>query len=171
MLTSISLFGSANAGELGVSGTAKATYNIESGANTGKGLGITNELNFTASGELDNGYTWSYSMELDPSTGGTQGNTSGTAPGQAINDDTQISLKMNDMGTIKVCVSECSNNKKYAWSADAYAIITDTSLEESIVYPTGEDSYATIQYHTPKLLFNTTASIAFGQQKTDGQSG
>ena len=64
MLTSISLFGSANAGELSVSGTAKATYNIESGANTGKGLGITNELNFSASGELDNGYTWSYSCLL-----------------------------------------------------------------------------------------------------------
>jgi hypothetical protein len=65
MLTSISLFSSANAGELAVSGTAKATYNITSHEAKGKGLGITNELNFTASGELDNGYTWSYSMELD----------------------------------------------------------------------------------------------------------
>ena len=44
MLTSISLFGSANAGEVSVSGTAKATYNIHSGVKTnqGKGLGITN---------------------------------------------------------------------------------------------------------------------------------
>ena len=67
MLSSVSLFTSANAGELSVSGTAKATYNIKSGnTHVGKGLGITNELNFTASGELDNGYTWSYSMELDP---------------------------------------------------------------------------------------------------------
>ena len=67
MLSSISLFASANAGELSVNGTAKATYNIESGkTNAGKGLGITNELNFTASGETDAGYTWSYSMELDP---------------------------------------------------------------------------------------------------------
>jgi hypothetical protein len=56
MLTSISLFGSANAGELAVSGTAKATYNILTGnVNQGKSLGVTNELNFTASGELDNG--------------------------------------------------------------------------------------------------------------------
>ena len=45
----------ANAGELGVSGTAKATYNILTGTAQGKGLGITNELNFAASGELDNG--------------------------------------------------------------------------------------------------------------------
>ena len=78
MLTSISLFGSANAGELTVNGTAKATYNILSGkTNTGKGLGITNELNFTASGELDNGYTWSYSMELDPDA--VSSGTNGTA--------------------------------------------------------------------------------------------
>ena len=46
MFSSISLFASANAGELTVSGTAKATYNIQSGkTNAGKGLGITNELN------------------------------------------------------------------------------------------------------------------------------
>ena len=48
MLSSVSLFASDNAGELSVSGTAKATYNILSGkTNVGKGLGITNELNFT----------------------------------------------------------------------------------------------------------------------------
>ena len=83
MLSSISLFASANAGELSVSGTAKATYNVYSGNSaTGKGLGITNELNFTASGELDNGYTWSYSMELDP-------DAVAAADGAAQNDDTK----------------------------------------------------------------------------------
>ena len=86
-------------GELKVSGTAKATYNSVSGTQVDQGIGITNELNFTASGEMNNGYAWSYSMELDPASGGT-----------AKNDDTQISITLNDMGTIKVCVSECSNN-------------------------------------------------------------
>ena len=66
MLTSVSLFASANAGELTVNGTAKATYNSQSGNTNGQGVGITNDLNFTASGELDNGFTWAYSMELDP---------------------------------------------------------------------------------------------------------
>ena len=47
MLTSASLLTSANAGELGVSGTAKATYNILTGTHQGKGLGVTNEINFT----------------------------------------------------------------------------------------------------------------------------
>ena len=170
-LTSLSLMFSANAGELTVNGTAKATYNATSGQQKDNGIGITNELNFTASGEMDNGYTWSYSMELDPSTSGTNAATDGTAPGQAINDDTQISLKMNDMGTIKVCVSECGNNKKYAFDASAYTAASDTGLSEGITYPGDEGSYATLQYHTPTLPFGTTASIAHGNQKKDGQSG
>jgi len=170
-ITSLSLMLSAKAGELTVNGTAKATYNATSGQEKDNGIGITNELNFTASGEMDNGYTWSYSMELDPSTSGTSAATDGTAPGQAINDDTQISLTMNELGTVKICVSECGNNKKYAWDASAYTSASDTGLSEGIVYPGDEGSYATLQYHTPELPFGTTASIAHGNQKKDGQSG
>ncbi len=170
-IASLSLMFSVNAGELSVSGTAKATYNAVSGGTQDNGIGVTNELNFTASGEMDNGYTWSYSMELDPSTGGTQGNTSGTAPGQAINDDTQISVKMNDMGTIKVCVSECGNNKKYKWDQSAYTSMSDTGFSEGITYPADMGSYANIQYHTPELPFGVTATIAHGNQVKDGQSG
>ena len=170
-IASLSLMFSVNAGELSVSGSAKATYQITNGAQADNGIGVTNELNFTASGEMDNGYTWSYSMELDPSTSGTQGNTTGTAPGQAINDDTQISLTMNDLGTIKMCVSECGNNKKYAWDASAYTSMSDTGYSEGIVYPSDAGAYASIQYHTPELPFGTTGSIAYGQQVKDGQSG
>jgi len=100
-IASLSLMLSVNAGELTVSGTAKATYNTVGGDETDNGIGVTNELNFTASGEMDNGYTWSYSMELDPASGGA-----------ANNDDAQINIGMGDMGTVKVCVSECGNNKK-----------------------------------------------------------
>ncbi len=55
---------SAFAGELTVTGTAKATYNTVSGvANGDNTIGVSNEsvsneLDFNASGELDNGYTW-----------------------------------------------------------------------------------------------------------------
>ena len=160
-ISSLSLMLSAKAGELTVNGSAKATYNATSGQQKDNGLGIANELNFTASGELDNGFTWSYSMELGPSTDDS---------GAARNDDTQISIGMNDMGTVKLCVSECGNNKKYAWGADAYGAMSDTGLSEGIVYPDDEGSYASIQYHTPELPFGTTASVAHGNQKTDGQS-
>ena len=163
-IASLSLMFSVNAGELSVSGTAKATYNASSGVQTDNGIGVTNELNFTASGEMDNGYTWSYSMELDPST---------TGSGQANNDDTKITVGMGDLGTVKVCVSECGNNKKYAWDASAYTSMSDTGVSEGIIYPgdAGAANMATLQYHSPELPFGTTVSVAYNQQALDGQSG
>ena len=113
-IASLSLMLSVNAGELSVSGTAKATYNASSGNQTDNGIGVTNELNFTASGEMDNGYTWSYSMELDPASGGA-----------ANNDDTQITLGMGDMGTIKVCVSECETIKNTN-GTNQHTLLSDT---------------------------------------------
>ena len=162
-IASVSLMFSVNAGELSVSGSAKATYNSTSGNQTDQGLGVTNELNFTASGEMDNGFTWSYSMELDPASGGT-----------ANNDDTQVVLTMNDLGKIKVCVSECGNNKKYAWDASAYTSMSDTGTSYGIVYPgdAGAAGTSTIQYHTPELPFGTTASAAYNYNMAgDAASG
>jgi hypothetical protein len=162
-IASLSLMFSVNAGELTVSGTAKATYNAGSGNTVDQGLAVTNEINFTASGEMDNGYTWSYSMELDPA-----------AAGDALNDDKQIVVGLNDMGTVKVCVSECGNNKKYAWDASAYTSMSDTGSSYGIVYPgdAGAASTSTIQYHTPELPFGTTVSIAHNTNMGgDGASG
>ena len=164
VISSLSLMLTAKAGEMTVNGTAKATYNATSGQQKDNGLGVANELTFTASGEMDNGYTWSYSMALDPST--TDTDTSG----QANNDDTSITLGMNDFGSIKLCVSTCGNNKKYAFDASAYGKMTDTGLSEGNIYPDDEGSYATMQYHTPELPFGTTLSAAHGNQKVDGQS-
>jgi len=162
-IASLSLMFSVNAGELTVSGTAKATYNATSGNQADNGIGVTNELNFTASGEMDNGFTWSYSMELDPASGGA-----------ANNDDTQITLGMGDMGTLKVCVSECGNNKKYAWDASAYTSMSDTGTSYGITYPgdAGAAGTSTIQYHTPELPFGTTASLAYNTNMSgDAASG
>jgi hypothetical protein len=162
-IASLSLTLSVNAGELSVSGTAKATYNAGSGNTVDQGLGITNELNFTASGDWGNDYTWSYSMELDPASGGA-----------ANNDDTQIVLGLNDLGTVKVCVSECGNNKKYAWDASAYTKMSDTGQSYGIVYPgdSGAAGTSTIQYHTPELPFATTVSFAYNTNMAgDAASG
>ena len=97
-IASLSLMLSVNAGELSVSGTAKATYHSASGVTADQGIGITNELNFTASGEMDNGFTWAYSMELDPASGGA-----------ANNDDTSIVIGMNDMGTCLLYTSDAAD--------------------------------------------------------------
>ena len=162
-IASLSLMFSVNAGELTVNGTAKATYNSTSGNQGDMGFGVTNELNFTASGEMDNGFTWSYSMELDPASGGA-----------ANNDDTKIELGMGDLGTLKVCVSECGNNKKYAWDASSYTSMSDTGTSYGITYPgdAGAAGTTTIQYHTPELPLGTTASFAYNTNASgDAVSG
>ncbi len=159
MLTSISLFGSATAGELGVSGTAKATYNIESGANTGKGLGITNELNFTASGETDAGYTWSYSMELDP---GAVASTSNEESQSAHNDDTKLTLT-TPYGTVGVFISEGGLDVEDAASQSAYSRPTDMGGSDGVVDNFTIDAYNNMQYHTPGDLipFGGSFKIAY----------
>jgi len=163
-ITSLSMMFSVNAGELTVNGTAKATYNATSGNVQDNGIGVTNELNFTAAGEMDNGYTWSYSMELDPRSADS---------GDAANDDTQLSLTMNDMGTIKICVSECGNNKKYKFDQSAYTNMSDVGTSYGIAYPgaSGDAAKATMQYHTPELPFATVIAAAFSTTSADGTSG
>ena len=154
MLTSVSLLSSANAGELGVSGTAKATYNILTGTAQGKGLGVTNELNFTASGELDNGYTWSYSMELDPADA--------SAGGAATNDDTKLTLT-TPYGTVGVFVLEGGLDAEDAASQSVYSRPTDMGDPSATVDNFTIDSYNNMQYHTPAdlLPFATTVKVAY----------
>jgi hypothetical protein len=163
MLTSVSLFASANAGELSVSGTAKATYNIHSGlADKGKGIGITNELNFTAAGELDNGYTWSYSMELDPGATSPATETSTGDTQSAQNDDTQLTLT-TPYGTVGVFVSEGGLDLEDAASQSVYARPTDAGDPSATVDNYTIDAYNNLQYHTPAdlLPFGITAKIAY----------
>ena len=162
MLTSISLFGSANAGELSVNGTAKATYNIETGANKGKGLGITNELNFTASGETDAGYTWSYSMELDPGATSPADETSTGDTQSAQNDDTKLTLT-TPYGTVGVFISEGGLDVEDAASQSAYSRPTDMGGSDGVVDNFTIDAYNNMQYHTPGDLipFGGSFKIAY----------
>ena len=172
MFSSISLFASANAGELGVSGTAKATYNIQGGkTNVGKGLGITNELNFTAAGELDNGYTWSYSMELDPGAT-TAAGTTDNSPGNAQNDDTKLTLT-TPYGTVGVFISEGGLDLEDAASQSVYARPTDIGDPSGTSDNYTIDAYNNVQYHMPAdlLPFGIVGKIAYATNTTDTAAG
>jgi hypothetical protein len=164
LLTSLSIGFSANAGVLEVTGTAKATYNITSsdggqiGKNLGKGLGITNELKFAGSGELDNGMTWSYAMEIDP----------GEAVGTGANDDTQMTLT-TDYGTVGVFISEGDLDTYLKFSPAAYDAGVDVGIGGNL-NPAGINGFNNVQYHTPAglLPYSTSFKIAYS---IDGQSG
>ena len=140
------------AGELTVTGGATATYAIggdSSGA--GKSLGISNELDFSASGELDNGYTWNYQVQLDGAT--------------TANDDTRLEIG-TDMGTVGFYVSEGGMSKElhgvgalgagfdYASPANGTAGAFKTGYDV--------DGYSNIQYHTPSGILPFGGQIKLG---------
>ena len=89
-------FSVAQAGELSVTGAAKASYVISSSDSTAakndiaKGLGVSNEFTLSASGELDNGFTWNYATDID---------------GATVQDDGKLTITTG-MGTLGIFISE-----------------------------------------------------------------
>ena len=173
LLASISLISSAYAGELTVTGTAKATYSVISGgssdgSNTGKGLGVANEIDFGAKGELDNGWTWNYSVQFDP--GNSTANTS--TPQNVENDDSALTLTMGNLGTVGIFISEGGLNVDDSASASVYGRATDLGISDGIKEGQGIDGANNIQYHTPAglLPFDTSVKLAYAPSKKDGIS-
>ena len=125
------------AGEMSVTGGATATYTTNGDDEAaGKNLGISNELDFTASGELDNGYTWKYQVQLD-----------GTS---TANDDTRLEIG-TDMGTIGLYVSEGGMSSELHGVG---AMGPGFDYVSPSTFQTGYDvdGYSNIQYHTPADL-------------------
>ena len=159
LLTSVSMISSATAGELTVTGSAKATYNILSGGvvaggNQNKGVGLTNEIDFGATGELDNGYTWKYQVQLDP--GATT-----TAGGGGI-DDTRLELTTG-YGTLGVYVSEGGLDVDNSGSQSVYGRPSDIGLATGMVDTYDISAFTNIQLHTPAglLPFDAVAKVAY----------
>ena len=149
-------FGVAKAGELTVTGSAKASYAITSsdgtaaGSNAAKGLGIENEFTLGASGELDNGFTWSYAVDID------------AVESSATNDDAKLTLT-TPMGTIGMFLGEGGLGVDNAGSQSVIARPSDTSYNEAMTDTYDIDGYDNIQYHTPADMFpfGITAKIGY----------
>jgi hypothetical protein len=174
LITSVSFLTSVHAGELTVTGTAKATYNITSGfggkasAHQGKGIGVANEIDFGASGELDNGWAWNYQVQYDP--GNTAASTGGSN-GQI--DDSQLTLTTN-LGTFGIFVSEGGLDVDNAASQSVYGRPTDIGIATGMVDGPGIDSFNNVQYHSPAglLPFGAQIKVAYasGQGSTMNSS-
>ena len=149
-------FGVAKAGELTVTGSAKASYAITSSDGTAasndsaKGLGIENEFTLGASGELDNGFTWSYAVDID------------AVESSATNDDAKLTLT-TPMGTIGMFLGEGGLGVDNAGSQSVIARPSDTSYNEAMTDTYDIDGYDNIQYHTPADMFpfGITAKIGY----------
>ena len=165
VISSVAIATSAFAGEFTVSGGVKATYTVLGNTGTtgtnaiGKGLGISNEFSLTASGELDNGMTWSYAQDID---------------GATVQDDASLAFG-TDFGTFKICVSECGLSTKYAFDNSAYGVGSDTgygggaAATSTMQYGSNISSYNNVQYHAPADLL--PLGMTFKAGMTPGGSG
>ena len=136
------------AGELTVTGGATATYTTNGDdAAAGKNVGISNEVNLSASGELDNGYTWNYSVELDG--------------GSTANDDTALTIG-TDMGTVGFFVTEGGLSTELAHGVGALGVGFDYASPATFQMGYDVSSYSNIQYHTPADLLPYGIGIKVG---------
>ena len=164
VLVSASLISvAAKAGELTVTGSAKASYTMGSGFNdNGKAIGVSNELNFTASGELDNGFTWKYHTELDPADGGA-----------ASNDDTAIVIGMGDLGTLGIYDAEGGLSTELGWGIGAMGVGADYANTMTNIgrgYDVSADPHVAYTSPAGLLPFGIQASIGYAPNTPDGQS-
>ena len=158
-LTALS-FSVANAGELSITGSAKASYGISSSdgasgkVDADKGLGVTNEFSLSATGELDNGMTWSYAQDID---------------GATVQDDAKLTLT-GGFGTVGVFISEGGLDTDNTASQSVISRPSDTSYNEGMVDTWDISGMNTLQYHTPAGLipFGITAKIAYAPSMTSG---
>jgi len=144
------------AGELTVTGNAKASFQIVGSDNAsaaqeaGRALTIENSIVLGATGELDNGTTWKYSFQLD----------AGSV------DDPSITLS-NNWGTIGLFAAAGGLNAKHYGAANAISYGSQYGRGNT----TGEffdpgdiGGLSNIQYHSPAglLPFGTVLKVAKG---------
>jgi hypothetical protein len=135
------------AGELTVTGGATATYATNGDiSSAGKNLGISNEIDFSASGELDNGFTWNYQVQLDGAT--------------TANDDTRLEIG-TDMGTVGFYVSEGGLSAELhgvGALGQGFDYVSPTTFNAGL----DVDGFSNVQYHTPADLLPLGAQIKVG---------
>jgi outer membrane protein OmpU len=86
---------SANAAELTATGAASINFTGNEAVNTGNGWTMSDQVTFTGSAEMDNGWTVSTSMRLDNSDGG-------------VFDARSMTINMGDSGTLTFAGSDGS---------------------------------------------------------------
>jgi hypothetical protein len=138
-MLSLFLASFANAGELTVTGSVKASITTggsdgASGASVtgGKALAVSNDIDFNASGELDNGWTWSWQTQLDAG---------------AI-DDSQLVIS-TPVGNVGFYSDEGGLNLKHGGSQMALGYGSQIGNGGSMVDPADIGSFNNLQYHTP----------------------
>jgi len=158
LLASVLFTTASIAGELTVTGNAKAFLGVSGSDGTGgkseaggKSTGIENEFVFGASGELDNGTTWKYSVQLDA----------------GVIDDSALTFT-SSYGTIGFFGKAGGLNFKHGGSQMAVGYGSQIG-NDGITDPSDIGGLNNIQYHTPAglLPLGIVAKAAFGTGGSD----
>ena len=159
MLSAVS-FSIAQAGELTVTGVAKASYNISSSdsasgaVESAPGLGVENEFTLGATGELDNGLTWKYNINID---------------GATVQDDAGLSISSASLGTVAINISQggLEYSKAAAITANGNRA-SDTGFTEGMIEEHTIGDMKNVQYHTPAglLPFGLSLKLAYAPDTT-----
>jgi hypothetical protein len=153
IVTAVSFQMSAIAGELTVTGGVTATVTQgNDDAIGGKALGVSNEIDFTANGELDNGYTWKWQAQMDGATN--------------LNDDTRLEIG-SPYGTVAMYISEGDLSSKLGYGIGAMGVGSDyastfSSGTGNVIWGKNISSYNNVQYHTPADLLPLSTSLKIG---------
>ena len=160
ILSAVSMHVYANAGELTVTGGATATM-VQGNDHSahGKALGVSNEIDFTATGELDNGFSWKWQAQMDGATN--------------LNDDTRLEVG-TPYGTVAMYISEGDLSSKLGYGIGAMGVGSDYTGPTSVLWGATMNSYNNIGYSSPAglLPYGMTVKAAYAPNlaSTQGSS-
>jgi len=137
---------SAQAGDLSVTGSS-ALYIANSDENTKTGYSMSDSVTFSGSTELDNGLTYSFSLELDGDSSSEQQTSIGTDGASNVVDSHSISLSSDSFGTLTFAGHGGTG------VLDAWDDVTPNAYEESWDIVSGADA---------NRVNGTTANNSFG---------
>ena len=147
---SLATIASSNAGEMTVSGSADATWLSKTTAVTGNPIGINSALTFKGSGELDNGWTFDYTIaNLDASA------FSSAAVGLTMGGLGKININQGDSGN---GIAAYDDKMPTAWE-EAWGAGLSTGVRLAV----GGAASMNVTYTTPTIL-GTTISLLYAPQ-------
>jgi len=137
---------SAHAGDMSVTGTS-ALYIANSDEDAKTGYSMSDSVTFSGSTELDNGLTYSFSLELDGDSSSEQQTSIGTDGASNVVDSHSISLSSDSFGTLTFAGHGGTG------VLDAWDDVTPNAYEESWDIVSGADA---------NRVNGTTANNSFG---------
>jgi len=153
---SLAAVSAAHAGELSVAGAGTMTYTSVSNAVTGNPFGMSTNITFTGSGELDGGQTFAVSMANDD---------------KSVYSTASISLTTNSLGTFKM------NHGGGGAGIGGYDDKSPTAWEESwgsglsagLDLPKGVSNSTNINWTSPKIAA-TSLQVAYAPRNDGAQN-